>query len=158
MAPSLQSIIQGSQGRNLEVGTEAEAMEECYLLACSGAFLQYPGPPAREWHCVQLALLHRSLIKKIPYRLYDGLNMLSPWEMALSVSISPCWSRCGLVRGSVSLWKQAFEVLNAQGMPSVRTHPVSSCLPLNQDVELSAPSPAPCLLHTAILPAMMIMD
>jgi hypothetical protein len=32
---SLQSTVEGSQGRNLEAGTEAEAMEECCFLACS---------------------------------------------------------------------------------------------------------------------------
>ena len=34
------SIIGGSQGRNLEVGTKAEAMEECCLLACTSWFVQ----------------------------------------------------------------------------------------------------------------------
>jgi hypothetical protein len=31
----LQFIIDRSQGRNLKTGTEAETLEECYLLACS---------------------------------------------------------------------------------------------------------------------------
>ena len=30
----LQSIIERSQGRNLEAGTDVEAMEKCCLLAC----------------------------------------------------------------------------------------------------------------------------
>lgn len=30
----LREVRAGTQSRNLEVGTEAEAMKECYLLAC----------------------------------------------------------------------------------------------------------------------------
>jgi hypothetical protein len=39
------------QGRNLEARADAEAMEGCYLLACSSSqpvFLQNPGAPAQE--------------------------------------------------------------------------------------------------------------
>lgn len=35
-------IIQGSQGRNLEVVTDAEAIEECYLLAGLACLLIAP--------------------------------------------------------------------------------------------------------------------
>ena len=39
------------QGRNLEAGADAEAMEGYCLLACSSsAFLWNPGPPAPECH------------------------------------------------------------------------------------------------------------
>jgi hypothetical protein len=48
-------------------------------------------------------------------------------------------SRCGLVRGSMSLWKWGFEVLNAHG------ETVFSLLPVDQETELSAPSLEPCL-------------
>lgn len=34
-----QSVIRGNQGRNLEVEAEAEAMEDCGLLACAQDFL-----------------------------------------------------------------------------------------------------------------------
>jgi hypothetical protein len=44
-------------------------------------------------------------------------------------------------------------VLRAQKFKSV-----PFLLSVDQDVELSAPSPAPCLLYTAMLPAMLIMD
>lgn len=45
-------IIHGSHSRNLESGTDTEAMEECCLLVCSPqlaqpAFLYYPRPPAQ---------------------------------------------------------------------------------------------------------------
>ena len=45
------------QGRNLEAGVDAEAMEGCCLVACSSwlsqsAFLQNPGPPAQGLQCV----------------------------------------------------------------------------------------------------------
>jgi hypothetical protein len=43
----------------------------------------------------------------------------------------------------VLLWRRGFEVLNVQAPPSVE-YLVSSWLPLNQDIELSAP-PASCL-------------
>ena len=39
-----------TQGRNLEVGTEAEAMEECLLIMpCLACFLINSGPPAQGW-------------------------------------------------------------------------------------------------------------
>ena len=41
------------------------------------------------------------------------------------------------------LWGWAFEVFYAQAMPSVGHSPL--LMPVNQDVEYSAPSPAPCL-------------
>ena len=52
------------QGRNLEAGTEAEAMEEHCLLVCSpwltpSAFLYNPGLSVQSWHCP------KSLIKKM---------------------------------------------------------------------------------------------
>lgn len=36
----LQSMIQGTQDRNLEAGVDAEAMKECYLLVCFAEFAQ----------------------------------------------------------------------------------------------------------------------
>jgi hypothetical protein len=47
-------ITEERQGRILEVGADAEAMEECCLLACSLwlsqlAFLLNPGPSGQEW-------------------------------------------------------------------------------------------------------------
>lgn len=48
--PSSGEVMARNQSRNLEVGTEAVAKEECYLLACSSwvaqsAFLYNPGLP-----------------------------------------------------------------------------------------------------------------
>ena len=50
--------------------------------------------------------------------------------------------RCGLVGGSVTV-EEGFEVIYTQAMPSV----IDSLLmlPVDQDVEISALSPAPCL-------------
>jgi hypothetical protein len=44
-----------TQGRNLEAGADAEAMEVCYLLDCFPwlaqlAFLYNLGPPVQRWH------------------------------------------------------------------------------------------------------------
>lgn len=52
---SLREVRAGSQGRNLEVGAEAETMEECRLLccfpiACSDCFLTQLRTTARGWH------------------------------------------------------------------------------------------------------------
>ena len=50
--------------------------------------------------------------------------------------------RCGLVGGSVSLWGRALRY------PMLKLHPEWNSfllMPADQDVELSAPSPAPCL-------------
>lgn len=54
LTQSSSSITKGSQGGNLEAGADAEATEECRLLACSprlaqSAFLPHPGPPVQEW-------------------------------------------------------------------------------------------------------------
>jgi hypothetical protein len=55
-----------TQGRNLEAGADAEAMEACYLLACFTCFFIEPrpispgmAPPAIGW-----ALSYQTLIKK----------------------------------------------------------------------------------------------
>jgi hypothetical protein len=55
------------QGRDLEPGADAEAMEEYYLLACFASYKHRttsPGmaPPTMGW-----ALPQQSLIKKLPY-------------------------------------------------------------------------------------------
>jgi hypothetical protein len=52
LAYTLQYIVRGSHGRNLQAGTEAEAIEEHYLLSCSSWFVQttflyIPGPPGQ---------------------------------------------------------------------------------------------------------------
>ena len=52
--------MKGSQGRNLEAGTEIQAMKEHCLLTSSlrlpqPAFLYTPGPPDQRWHCPQWA-------------------------------------------------------------------------------------------------------
>lgn len=39
-APSLRDISARTQGRNLKTRTEAEAIEECFLLACSSGLAQ----------------------------------------------------------------------------------------------------------------------
>ena len=52
----------------------------------------------------------------------------------------PCWSRCGLGGGSVSL-KVGFEVSKAPDRPNVTLF----LLPVNLDIELSIPTPLPCL-------------
>ena len=49
------ATAEGSQGRNLVAGAEAEAMEEYFLLACSSwlappAFLEHPRLTAQGWH------------------------------------------------------------------------------------------------------------
>lgn len=54
------SQVRNSWGRNLEAGAEAEAIEECCLLACSSwlaqlSFLQNPGPLAQGWYLPQWA-------------------------------------------------------------------------------------------------------
>ena len=45
----------------------------------------------------------------------------------------------------MSLWRAGFEVSNVQATPSVG-HIVNFLLPVDQDIEISVPSPAPCLL------------
>jgi hypothetical protein len=77
-SPSLREARTGTQGRNLEAGADAEAMEGCCLLACSSwfsqsAFIQNPGPSAQGWPHPQwagsthngLGPPQQSLIKKM---------------------------------------------------------------------------------------------
>ena len=52
-------------------------------------------------------------------------------------------TRCDFVGGSVSLWRWALGSLMLK-QHTVR-HSVHFLLPVDQDVEFSAPSPAPCL-------------
>ena len=67
------------QGRNLEAGAGAEAMEGCCLLACSSwlvqpAFLQNPGPqPEIASSTMDWALSHLPAINKMPYKLAYSL-------------------------------------------------------------------------------------
>lgn len=67
---SLQSIMKGSQGRNMEAGGDAEATEEQHLLAClpqlaQPAFVYNPGmaPFTAVW-----APPYKSLLKKMAHR------------------------------------------------------------------------------------------
>ena len=73
-----------------------------------------------------------------------GLNMLG-----LGCAII---RNCGLVGRSLSLWRVGFETFLL-----TMWEPVLSCLPLEQDIELSAP-PVPCLPGCYHSPALMIMN
>ena len=55
------------------------------------------------------------------------LGSLNAWPIGIATL-----RRCSLIRGG-----GAFEVLNAQATPSVKSNPVSSWLPSDQDVELT---------------------
>ena len=78
--PSLRGDRAGTQGRSLESGTEAEAVEEDCLLACSSwvtqsVFFLYKlrsTSPGTASSTMGFALPHQSLIKKIHHRLYLG--------------------------------------------------------------------------------------
>jgi len=75
--------------------------------------------------------------------------------VALLEWVWPCWGGCGLIGGSVTVGA-GFAVSYAQAIPSVE-HVSFYC----QDVELSAPSPAPrqpACLPATMFPAVMIMD
>lgn len=62
----------------------------------------------------------------------------------------------GPVGGNVSLWRQALMFSMLKFLPL--WNPVSCLLPVDQDVKLSAPSPAHVCLYCPMLPSMMIMD
>ena len=87
----LHSITEGSQDRNLEEGTDAEAMKDHWLLACSSwlaqaAFLEL-GLPAQGGGTIHRELEgpHQSSVKKIP----DPVG--SPPQMTL---VHAKFSRC----------------------------------------------------------------
>ena len=92
-----QSITEGSQDRNsnrcsnLEVGADAEATEEGYLLACSlwlaqSVCLQNPEWPVQARHHPQWAAPRQSVIEKILYRLAYSLIL---WRHFSQVRFSP---------------------------------------------------------------------
>lgn len=58
--PTRRELRAGTEGRNLEAGTDAEAIKECYLLSCPLRlsqldFLYIPGPHIQEWQQPQWA-------------------------------------------------------------------------------------------------------
>lgn len=71
----LQAIVEGSQDRKLEAGTEVEAMEKSCLLAFPHSSLSLIITtwglllPGVALPIVSLTLPYQTLIKKIPYRL-----------------------------------------------------------------------------------------
>lgn len=79
---------------------------------------------------------------------WGSLNGTDPQKLTESGTIR----RCGFVEVNMVLeWRQALRAyMYAQDTPSVSVH---FLLPLNQVVELSAPSPAPCLPACCLLPA-----
>ena len=82
--------------------------------------------------------------------IYDGLNILGPGSGTIR--------RCGLVGVGLTLLKKC--VIVGMGFKTLILgpwKPVFSFLPLEQDVELSAP-PTPCLPRCCHAPALMIMD
>ena len=85
------------------------------------------------------------------------LNMLGPGNGTIRryglVEVGVAfWSRFSLVRGNASLWGWAL-----RPSPLAVCETVFSCLPLEQDVELSA-SPVPCLPGCCHVPTLMTMD
>jgi hypothetical protein len=64
--------------------------------------------------------------------------------------------RCGLVGESVLLWRQVLR--SPMLKPHLVWHTVSLLMTWDQDVELSAHSPASCLPARIMFPAMRIMD
>ena len=68
----------GKSGKEPRGRTEAETMEECFLMPCSPLLVQpaslyKPDPPAQEWHCPQSAgpCKHQSR-KYLPTAQSDG--------------------------------------------------------------------------------------
>jgi hypothetical protein len=80
---SPREVKAGTKGRNLETRTEAEAMEEYYLLVCSICLpIHYRTIcPKVVPFTVGWALSHQSSMKKIPHRLayrqFDGAIFLN---------------------------------------------------------------------------------
>jgi hypothetical protein len=66
-AYNVECIMKGNQGRNLEAGTNAEAIKEYCLLAWSPwlaqpAFVYHPGPPYPGWHDMGRSMVLRGWI------------------------------------------------------------------------------------------------
>lgn len=68
----------GAQAKNLKVGTKAETIEECCLLACSSWHDQFASLYIQD--CLhrecRLGILHLSSIKKMPHNLTEAFSQL----------------------------------------------------------------------------------
>ena len=85
------------------------------------------------------------LTQKAQKPLFDQpckLGVMVLWSAYAWLMGSGTIRKYGLVGGNMPLYRQALRSPCAQVQPSVER--VSSWLPLDQDVELSVPSPAPC--------------
>jgi len=72
-----------TQGRNLEAGADAEAMEGAACWLAQPASLWNPEPAAQGWHHPQ-ELGCQSLMKKMPYRLAHSLTLMeAPSQLGL---------------------------------------------------------------------------
>lgn len=84
-----QYIMEGNQGRNMEIEADSEAMKKCYLLACSlglatTVFFYHLGPLAQKWHHPQWAGSSPSITNKKKKEQPDsGGTHLSPLIPAL---------------------------------------------------------------------------
>lgn len=106
---SFQCTTEGKQGRDLEAGTEAEALEECYLLHFSSWFAQ----PAFLYNPVSLSeslALHDTWIinqENTPISLPTGQS-----DGNIFLTSSPCFQMTSLCQldkkevslGRISLW------------------------------------------------------
>ena len=152
-------------------------------MACSTCFLTEPrttspgmAPPTMGW-----ALLYQSLIKKMPYKFtysqsHRGIFKIKVFSshmfLVCQVDRKPssittqkaAWKLEGFFRSWSSclwwfrnVWRIGLVGVGFKTLVLAAWKPVSSCLPLEQDVGLSAPS-TPCLPGHCHAPALMIMD
>ena len=97
-----------------------------------------------------------NLLKKVLNWTYSIVRLESIMAVVVWISLdmgSATIMRCGLVEESVSLWRQALRSPSAHVLLSVKES-VPFWLPLDQHVELSAPSPAlylPACCHASCL-------
>lgn len=94
---ALKKVRTETQGRNLKTRADAETTEECCLLACLGCSLIEPrttssgvAPLTMGW-----SLSHRSLIKKVSYKLaYSSIlqrRFLSQYSLLRWLQLMPSW-------------------------------------------------------------------
>jgi hypothetical protein len=113
-----------------EAGADAEAMEGCYLLACSACSLIEPRLPAQRWHHPQGDLPAWSLIEKMPCS-WISWRHFPNWSSFLCDNSSLCqssWHQTSQYSGCLRFYSIAIKTHHNQGNSYKRNHLVGGLL------------------------------
>jgi hypothetical protein len=106
----------------------------CVIILVSAFIGSYAKPVKLDWHNLDYLISMTCVVVGIGLAVIDSMG-LNAWPMGGGTvrRCGPCWKKCETVG-------MGFEVSYAQALPSVEQSP---SLPADQDIQLSASSPAP---------------